>query len=102
ENLIDYLISKEKNFINEYTADEMIAEDDPKKQLYLYYILHKRILKQWQWKKRNFGIYDGDDYPEYNSLFNQNYIYQFYNSQWRYNVGYERGSGIWIQDNYDS
>jgi hypothetical protein len=101
ESLTDYVISKEKDFIKLYTEDQMRAESDPKKQLYLYYILHKRILNRWEWKKWNFGMYEEDDYPEYDSLFNRGFIYQFYNSQWRYNVGYEAGSGLWVQDNYD-
>ncbi len=101
ESLTEYLISKERDFIKLYTEDGMRAESDPKKQLYLYYILHKRVLNKWEWKKWNFGMYDEDDYPDHDSLFNRGFIYQFYNSQWRYNVGYEAGSGLWVQDNYD-
>ena len=101
QSLIDFLISNEKNFILNYEGeDEISNETNPKKQLYLYYILHHRILSKWSWSKWNFGIYDGDDYPTTNSVFNNNLIYQFYNVQWRYNVGYEPGTGIWLQDNY--
>ncbi len=102
EKLIDYLISKERAFVKLYKDDgELRAESDPQKQLFLYYILHKRILNKWAWRNWNFGMYDGDDYLDYDSLFNRNFIYQFFNSQWRYNVGYQRGAGIWLQDNYE-
>ena len=101
--LKDFLISHEKEFVKAYTDISKIEnEDSIKRQLYIYYILHKRILNKWNWTKWNFGIYEGDDYPSVSSLFSKKYIYQFYNSQWRYNVGYEYGTGIWIQDNFDS
>jgi len=102
ETLEGYLIAKEKDFVNSYNEYELVNEIDPKKQIFIYYIIHKRILNNWVWENWNFGIYDGNDYPEQSSIFNRNYIYQFYNSQWRYNVGYQRGSGIWLQDHYDS
>lgn len=101
--LNDFLIAKEKEFVKSYAdVSEIVKEESVKKQLYLYYILHKRILNNWSWLKWNFGIYAGDDYPNTSSLFLKKHIYQFYNSQWRYNVGYESGTGIWIQDHFDS
>lgn len=103
ESLNHFLTSKEKDFINNYSDfDEMVHEESIKRQIYLYYILHKRILNKWNWSKWNFGIYDGDDYPDASSLFANRHVYQFYNAQWRYNVGYEPGTGIWIQDNFES
>jgi hypothetical protein len=103
EQLNDFLISKEKEFINSYKGiEDLASEESVKDQVYIYYILHKRIIDKWNWSKWNFGIYDGNDYPDSASLFITKYIYQFYNSQWRYNVGYESGTGIWIQDNFDS
>lgn len=103
EILVDFLISDEKKFVIRYKdKQQMFKETNSKKQLYIYYILHKRILNKWNWSKWNFGKYSGDDYPNTSSLFSEKFIYQFYNSQWRYNVGYESGTGIWIQDNFDS
>jgi hypothetical protein len=100
-SLSDFLVSIEKSFILNYSIDELKEETSPQNQLYIYYILHKRIIKKWSWSKWNFGIYEGDDYPEYNSLFNEKHIYQQYKWQWRYNVGYVENDGIWIQNNYD-
>ncbi|HHX70081.1 MAG TPA: DUF262 domain-containing protein [Gallicola sp.] len=101
-NLNDFLINNEKSVIKNYTnTHELKEEANPRKQLFIYYILHKRILEKWSWSKWNFGIYEGDDYPEYTSLFNEKYIYQQYKWQWRYNVGYVENDGIWIQNNFD-
>lgn len=101
--LVDFLITKEMEFIKTYeNIEEMMNEKSAKNQVYLYYILHKRILHKWRWLKWNFGIYDGEDFPKVFSLFKLKYIYQFYNSQWRYNVGYDSSTGIWIQDNLNS
>jgi hypothetical protein len=103
EKLDDFLISKEKYFVNTYKdIDDLASEESVKYQVYIYYILHKRLLNKWNWSKWNFGIYDGNEYPNTKSLFSTKNIYQFYNSQWRYNVGYESGTGIWIQDNFDA
>jgi len=100
-SLTDFLINREKRFILKY-HDETEIENvkNPKKQLYIYYILHKRLLNNWNWSKWNFGFYDGDDYPKVSTIFIRNLIYQFYNSQWRYNIGYYERNGIWLQDNY--
>ena len=101
-DLNDFLIRNEKSFIKNYTnTEELKEETNPKNQIYIYYILHKRLLKKWSWSKWNFGIYEEDDYPEYTSLFNEKYIYQQYKWQWRYNVGYVENDGIWIQNNFD-
>ncbi|MDZ4713470.1 MAG: hypothetical protein SGI89_14260 [bacterium] len=103
ENLIDFLISLEKDSINSYHGECNIeSEENKKKQLYLYYILHKRILGNWNCKNWNFGVYNGKDYPKVKTIFNEKLVYQLFNKQWRYNVGYEIGSGFWIQDNYDN
>ena len=98
--LTDFLIEREKLFITSTynNEDELEDEQDSKKQLYIYYILHKRILDEWDWSKWNFGIYQGGDYPSVNSLFNNNYIYQRYKLQWRYNIGYVEKDGIWVQN----
>lgn len=102
EQLSDFLINIEKDFIRSFNSeDEIKNESNPKKQLYIYYILHKRLLKKWRWTKWNFGIYQGDSYPDEKSIFSNRLIYQFFNQQWRYNVGYDNSSGIWVQDNYD-
>lgn len=100
-SLSDFLILREKEFVNSYEAD-IENESSVKKQVYLYYILHKRILGNWSWSKKNFGIYDGSFYPYSHSLFKEKYIYQIYDKQWRYNEGYKSDAGIWIQDNFDS
>ncbi len=103
ENLIDFLIAKEKAFVLHYSGEKEIENEmNSQKQLYLYYILHKRILKKWNWSKWNFGIYNGEDYPNASSLFIHGLIYQLYNSQWRYNIGYSEKDGIWLQDNFDA
>jgi uncharacterized protein with ParB-like and HNH nuclease domain len=103
EKLNDILVSKEKYFVKCYKdIDDLASEESVKDQVYIYYILHKRLLNKWNWSKWNFGVYNGNDYPDSASLFITKYIYQFYNSQWRYNVGYESGTGIWIQDNFDA
>lgn len=47
-------------------------------------------------------MYNGKDYPKVKTIFNEKLVYQLFNKQWRYNVGYEIGSGFWIQDNYDN
>lgn len=100
EKLIDFVISIEKQFVLNYSGEtEIQSEINPQKQLYIYYILHKRILNKWSWDKWNFGIYEGNDYPSVSSIFDSNKIYQMYNSQWRYNIGYIERDGIWIQDN---
>jgi hypothetical protein len=102
-DFIEFLILKEKEFILKYANEnEIQTEINPKKQLYIYYILHKRILKKWGWDKWNFGFYEGNDYPNVSSIFESNKIYQIYNSQWRYNIGYIEKDGIWLQDNFDS
>lgn len=103
EPLVDFLISVEKEFIKSYkNIDDLIKDESVRSQVYIYYILHKRLLNKWNWSKWNFGIYGGDEYPGVTSLFTTKYVFQFYNSQWRYNVGYESGTGIWIQDNFDA
>lgn len=101
-DLNDFIISIEKKFILKYKNEsEILDETSAKKQLYIYYILHKRVLNKWIWSNWNFGLYKGSDYPKINSLFNNKSIYQLYNLQWRYNEGYKIGTGIWIQDNFD-
>lgn len=97
-----FLISREKHFIRKYISEsELKKESDPKKQLYIYYILHKRLLNKWNWSKWNFGIYKYVIYSSTFTLFRNNFIYQFYNSQLRYNIGYTIHSGVWLQDNAD-
>lgn len=103
-SLLEFAISLEKQFIAKYNMnkEEIRNELSSKNQLYFYYILHNRILKSWQWNdKWNFGAYDGANYPKYKSVFDNGKIYQFYGSQWRYNMGYDSSSGIIVQNNFD-
>ena len=100
-SLDEFLIQKRKNFIKRYSDTKMLREETSfKYQLYIYYILHQNILNQWKWNGWNFGVYYQDEAPNAVSLFNNNRIYQFYKTQWRYNVGYT--NGIWLQDHYVS
>lgn len=102
ESLESFSISNEKKFLLSYKDKEEVENEmNPKRQLYIYYILHKRLLNRWKWDKWNFGKYDGSNYPSVKSIFNHKFVYQFYDSQWRYNVGYEPGTGIWLQDHLD-
>ena len=110
ETLLDFVIQNEKSFVKRYNGDAngIKNESSSKNQLYLYYIIHKRILNNWYWNwnnKRNFGAYDLyeiDNSWNYKSLFNNRKIYQFYDKQWRYNMGYDTSSSIWLQNNFDN
>jgi len=99
----DFLRKIRKKFIvSNYQSKELIeSENSLKKQLYIYYILHSEILHQWHWRGRyNFGFYNSIQGSE-KSLFENQKIFQFYNKQWRYNMGYDKSNGIWVQDNFD-
>jgi hypothetical protein len=102
-SLSDFCLQVEKEFLKSYADEDALrAEQNPAKQLYIYYILLNKRMGKWKWNNRwNVGIYPGGEYPNANSIFSTRFVYQFYNTQWRYNVGYEPGSGIWLQDHYD-
>ena len=98
--LNEFLISRRKKFIKEYKSiDELKNESSYKKQLYIYFILHSNILKNWKWNwndGRNFGIIEQSN--DTKSLFENKKIYQIYNKQWRYSSGYDPNYGIRIQN----
>lgn len=99
--LTKFLEKRQKDFLLSYDSGDAIrAEEQHKKQLYLYYILTQFLGKKWVWdKKWNFGIYS--HHEKHTSLFHTDYIYERYNAQWRYNVGYQTQHGLWIQENQE-
>jgi hypothetical protein len=102
-SIIGFTDEIEKKFILKYKGTQEIEdEEDKQNQLYLLYILHKKILKEWNWRDNfNFGAYKTDDYPDQFCIFHTGSIFQKFDRQWRYNVGYVSNDGIWVQDNYD-
>jgi hypothetical protein len=96
---------KQKRFLKTYSnAQEMYKEINPKKQLYLLYILNTVIFKnKWSWDRNwNFGVYNQENVEDCISIFENKNIFQRYNQQWRYNLGYNKTKGIWTQHNHDS
>ena len=108
-DLITFLIEKEKIFINHLYESEtdLSCIKNVKEQLYLYYILHTRILKKnynsffkkgynWGWlsKEVSFasifveGITGSKYFP------NKNPIFQSYSQQFRYNCGLNRDNAL--------
>jgi hypothetical protein len=106
ETLSDFTQNNEKRFIKGYNGNKYLIQNEvsAKKQVYLYYILHSRILNRWNgyWNsKKNFGVYNLSDLENswnYFSMFTNDKIYQLYDRQWRYN-SYDSRYGISIQHN---
>ncbi|CAN5419257.1 DUF262 domain-containing protein [soil metagenome] len=97
--LYQLLENKRKAFVQSYASkEEMVKEEDWKRQLYLYYIISISKNK-WQWDgKFNFGVYEYDEVDYAMSLFDSGHVYERYSSQWRFNVGYQEKNGLWLQD----
>jgi len=87
--LKDFLIKMQKSFISQYESkDDLIKETSYKKQIFIYYILQFNSLiknsPKWEWNSGwNFGVYDNFDGMK--SLFENKYIYQFFDKQFREN-----------------
>ncbi|SEO65125.1 Uncharacterized conserved protein, contains ParB-like and HNH nuclease domains [Mucilaginibacter gossypiicola] len=95
-SLNDFLIARRKEFIREYqVADDVKNEKTLRKQIYIYYIISKNILKKndnWNWNNgHNFGVFEEHDGAR--SFFNKKNIFQQYNRQ--FHESYNRI--IWIQ-----
>lgn len=101
KNMANFLIKKRKEFIKNYPDTEsLISESSIKKQMYIYYIMQKTVMKNapaWQWDHGyNFGGFES--YPGAKSLFNRNLIFQQYKTQFREN----EYKILWIQRNLKS
>jgi uncharacterized protein with ParB-like and HNH nuclease domain len=105
-NLSDFLVEKRKEFIKKYeNEDNLKTENDIKKQLYIYFILHQQLLDRPFWNGGdNFAKWweSHECYNIYKSIFTNKYIFQKYNKAWQYSKGYNQEYGIWVQHNYDS
>lgn len=83
-NLTDFIINEQKSFIRQYeTPSTLFSETSPQKQLYLYYIIHRQFLKDWNWHwGYNFGVFqkadtfDWETYPA--ALFKNGLVFKFY------------------------
>ncbi len=97
-SLKDFLIQMQKSFVKKYDAIENIkAEKSFKNQIYIYYIIQRNILQDetnWTWDfGLNFGAWEKYLGPK--SLFDDKYIYQQYDKQWREN----ENKILWLQRN---
>lgn len=86
--LEEFLIKNQKEFIKKYDSiEEIKAETSFKNQVYIYFIVHKNILKketQSYWDNGlNFGAFTS--YEGYKSMFDAKYIYQQFDKQFREN-----------------
>ena len=86
--LEEFLIKQQKEFINKYNSiEEIKAETSFKNQVYIYFIVHKNILKketQSYWDNGlNFGAYSG--YEGFKSIFDTKFIYQHFNKNFAAN-----------------
>jgi hypothetical protein len=103
--LEDFLIMDEVNFIMSYADEKAIENEvDPKKQLFIYFILLKRILSTWNCDNGlNFGMYDSSIYADLiiSSIFSHKIKYQMFSSQWRYNDRRD-DKGIWAPVDVDN
>ena len=82
-SLNDFLKNKRKNFLKTYSSEfELSQETDPKKQLWIYYILNRELNVDvnWHWSNsKSFGIYDKEQNNQ-NTLFSN--LFQSYNKNW--------------------
>ncbi len=102
-DLSSFLLNGRKGFIRSYTVvTTMKGELDLMNQLSIYYALTRYLGEEWKWDKWNFGVYESAEDAQYlslNSLFDSGHIFERYNAQWRYNVGYQTSNGLWVQEN---
>ena len=82
QELFDY---HHKDFLKNYNnVTDIIAEENPKKQLFIYYLLSELGNINWDWKKgENIGISFHSE--NLNSLFNRELFFQHYHNQWHEN-----------------
>jgi hypothetical protein len=98
KNLDVFLTRKRKDFVKNYaSSEEIVAEPSIKKQLYIYYILQKTIIKNapvWDWNNGyNFGGFENKEGAR--PIFKDGLIFQQYNAAWREN----ESKILWIQKN---
>lgn len=98
----DFLRDRERNFIKKLIrkTNDLTEVRDVKAQLYLYYILHRRIMKRdidsffsnggnfgWLEKEKGFSSLFGKGIAGDQWYEEENPIFQTYKSQFRYNLG---------------
>lgn len=88
DNLNSIIIEEQKSFLRTFNSfDEIYNEIDPKKQLYILYLVQSIVLKNWNWQGSNywnFGI-DGNFNGTWKSLFLNGNVYQFFNQKYTWN-----------------
>jgi hypothetical protein len=112
-SLYEYSINTQKEFIKNIFKNQPNFEEirEVKTQLYLYYIIHKRIYNNnfdTFFKNGNYNFGWLAEGPSYKSLFTKgidgcqnfphsNPIFQVYNQQFRYNLGLNRNNTLDIE-----
>ena len=88
--LDEFILNLQKAFILNYTSfEEFASEADPKKQLYIFYIIQSNEISKkvgkWYWSGRyNFGIWS-NGYPGHNNMFSNRNVYQLINRKFTEN-----------------
>ena len=84
QNTNDYFETIRMDFFNQYNSiEEIIAEEDSKRQIYIYQMTLKDINRSlWYpyWKGKNFGVYK---MIEFDSYFKNKYRFQLYRQRWQ-------------------
>jgi uncharacterized protein with ParB-like and HNH nuclease domain len=76
---------KQTTFLSQYESVSILKqEENPKAQLYIYYLLSDSLNIKWAWSNgRNIGVYYGG--KDLNSVFDRELYFQHYNKQWHDN-----------------
>ena len=76
---------KQATFLSQYESVSILKqEENPKAQLYIYYLLSDSLNIKWDWSNgRNIGVYYGG--KDLNSVFDRELYFQHYNTKWRDN-----------------